>query len=313
MGIKNMVGMILSVTVSIICIGAVMMPILTDAATVEDTFVNDGLYRMSQYDTDAEITAVWDYTDPYALTVNDDRIELPEQSGSVYLMTIVGATETLLRYGYVSGGYVGVQLFDSSSNSVMLATTTNIAKNMDIAISGGTATFTVEGSTSVSVSYSDYIFMADSDGDYVMKYSTDNVYMNGDSQFYGYGRSTVNTAASTVSATCISVAGTIDDGFTVEGMYLTLSSTNNAIISSEVDNYLDLYSFQGVTFTAVYDNSGTEYETELSYTQIIVPYEVTAERSVHLNSGEIAIITVIPVLMILAVLVSAAYMVIRRD
>lgn len=310
---KNIIGIILTVTVGIICIGTVMMPILTDAAASEDTFTNDGLYRMTKYDTTAEFTAVWDYTDPYIITIGDEEVALPETSS--YLMTMTGNDGYLARMGVVSSATgFAIQVYDSTSKAVRIYASEGDYLSMTITVSAGTVTFD-NGTSTYSVTYDDSMLFISNDGAYVMKNADDTAYVNGDSDFYGIGITKLTVGESSSTNFALYLIGNIDDGFTVAGINGTISSDNHVITKTTYEDHIDLYGLSEVSFTAVYtdETTTTDYETAVSYSQIIVPYEVTAERTVHFDDSQATIIMLIPVLIILALMMVAVKIVTRYD
>ena len=294
---KRIVALVVGASVMVLIFSALLVPIINDATTTEKTLTNDGLFRLTKYDADAEITATWDYTKPNQITVNETDVALP--LSAAYLMSISGNDGFFLRYGALTSGQYGIQLYDSTSTLLRLQASTTGSSSMTIAISNGTASFTV-GDTTIDETINDSFFFVDSNGSFVMKKATDTAYVKSDSEFYGIGRTTINTSgAQTVDNLYIN--GTIDDGITVSSMTgMNATYSDGAITSTSVSGYVDTYALSGFTFVITYDSA----TTNASYTQIIVPYEVTAELSVHPDSATNALLSAIPIIAMIGIVLA---------
>ncbi len=303
---KKLVAGIIAAAISIIVLASVLIPVLDDATATNDTFKNEGWVHMKKYDTTAEITAFWDHTKPHQITVGSTDIELPIGApGAEFVLTACGTATFLLRYSSTSET-TGALLYNDVNGN--LTASTAAGTDMTISISGGTITATVTGQTARTGTYTDYLFfVSDDTGGYVMKKPTVKAYLNEDSEVVGIGR----TALGTNGTFSFVIEGNIEDGWT-GSVYQTTGPVLSDItgVYSVVDSHLDLYSFDKITLTATI--SDTDYP--VTYNQVIVPYEVTAEKAQHLTDGMSAILNVIPIMIIIAVLlgVLGLYM-IRRE
>ena len=297
----KIVGITVTVLVSLVVLAGVLMPVLDDATAKEDTFTNDGFVRMTKYNDTDSVSFVWDHTNPAQVTINDEVVKLPySTTGASFVLTAGGNAEFLLRYTSFSPTTGQMSWFASWGGA---HASTSDATDMTVEFNAGTATVSITGSDPFTATYTDYLFMVSNNGDYTMKKPTELAYLNGDSEVYGIGRTSVGgTGYSFV------IVGTIDDGFTASVVQTggpTLSTPEAAY--TESNDHKDLYNFDKITLVAT--KGGTDYD--ITYNQVIVPYEVTAERSVHFTDNQKALFAVIPVLIIVAILIGVVALVIR--
>lgn len=309
---NNLVGMILTVAVGVVCIGAVLMPTLSAVTETEDTVTNDGLYRMSEYQSADTFSAVWEYATPYQFTVNGEVVAIPSTAG-MFDYTIMGNDEFSVRFFFDTGLTRLVQVFTGTeSTNVYYARNTGVnASDMEITLAEGVLTFDNGSGTTASVTLTDSFYCIANDGEFVMKMYNETAYVVEDSKIVAIGFSTVNTSESTTSGERFFIEGNIEDGFTAVGipLSLTIGSISATYTESANTDFVDLYDFSKLTFTVTYN----ETDTDLTYSQILVPYEVTAETSDHLSATEIGLIMVIPILVIIGVLMVAVRGITRND
>lgn len=301
---NKLLTLLVTITVGIIFIGALLAPVIEDTSTTEKTFTNDGYYRMSKYTTENDVTLVWSYEAPNVITVNDVDYTITAPDDGNYSRTVLFGTD------------LGARLFYNNSGCQMMSSTGTAAadvtdsETLTVVCSGGTITATVTATgvspTSFTGTYND-LYCISGDGDYVMKKATKSVYMNGDSEFIAFGVTSVGGAAKVLS-----VDGTIDDGATVTQITTTGQATYSdpTIVSTEVSGYKSLYTLDKITFTGTLNDS----TTDITYSYFVVPYQVTAELSQHLDAGEIAILAAIPLMAIaVLILLVVRYFVAGRD
>lgn len=291
----KIIGISLTVVVSIIVLAGVLMPILDDSTTTERIFKNVGYYDMT-YSESESATFEWNYLYPRTLTVNGDSVTLPEPSGTE--RTIICGDAFIITYSSNANGE-RLRFYDAEH-----AVTANVSGSSVLTLSCASGSYTVTvGTTSYSGSYSE-LFYIDTDGGYVMKDSNTPAYVSGDSKI------TIMDWTSVGSATVgVRVVGSIDDGLTYStfrGEGYTFSNQN--VVSSEDAEYKDLYSVGDISLT-ISDGSNTKNKVFSAY---IVPAEVTAEKAVHLSDNEISIINAIPIMVIIAILVGIVAAIISR-
>lgn len=299
---ETKISLMLTITVSLILAGALLVPIISDVTATHDTFENDGYFSMMDYyDTSDDVTVSWDYTDPTNITVGTETYELDTPTNQ--FISIVVGDDFYVRYAnggsnhYIQASYGGTDKLSASTAASSSFTAT---------FSGGTATMTV-GSTSQTADYTEIYVISGDDGDYVMKYSDDTAYMGAETEFCGVGVTALGDATSVIR-----VEGTIEDGATVTVIAATTTDTptisNVVVNATEIDGY-DGYELSSITFTISAD--GEDYDATYSY--FIVPSEVSLEKSEHMGTTEIALISVIPIMVILAVLMVAVRGITRND
>lgn len=300
----KIVGVTLAAFVSLVVLAAVLVPILDDATATTDTYTNEGYFYMTEYGaTDTIPTIFWDHTDPNKLTVGTDVIELP--TSTAIPISVVFTDDWLVRYSAGTPNS-SAQLFTDTGGVIVGASTSNNL-DMTITFSSGTATVT-NGTDSATPTYTKLMSISTT-GDYVMKKSTVDAYVNGDTEVFVTGRSAF--AFSPAISANIDFSGSIDDGFsaTIFNPSTGFTTGNFATTYTEVSDHDDLYKLSKVTF----DVTKTEDSTvqPATYSQFVVPAEVTAERAEHLSGNQIELMQVIPVLIIVAILIGVVALVIR--
>ena len=137
--------------------------------------------------------------------------------------------------------------------------------------------------------------------------------MLADSPLFASGQTSINASDNTSVSTAIIMDGTIEDGVTFTAIKGATTATFDDIVINAVaeSGYKDLYKLSNVTATATYDGT----DTSMTYSYFVVPSEVTAERSAHVDGPTGDILAVIPVMMVLAILIGAVTLFIktRRD
>lgn len=285
--------------VVVIVLGGVLMPILDDATAVNETFTNEGLWRMSE-NSNGNVYQFNNTDKTWTLNgeviITDSTSSVKANSGVVVLDDL-----SVRANGWIRG-------HNLSGNST---TTVVTNANDEIVITGnglsGSGTYAMQG------------YGADPDGNYLMTPYNSSVYMLGDSPIYATGVSEFTGGSRFI----VHMEGTINDGVTVtvssirNGNALTdISVTNVKINSAEVDGYKNLYKLTGITADVAFTSQNGENDPvsesgSISYSSYVVPYKVTAEKSIHFTDNQNAIFAAIPVLVIAALLIAVALLVIR--
>ena len=300
--IKMAVG---ALVVAIVAIG-VILPLFANAEATEATFTNEGYFRMAHIDAADETvhTFEWEYTNPSTITIDGEEFN-PNYTVSNSSITIVVDTNWILRY-YTDGNGAG-RAFGllTATSAGTISGNTGQQTNVSLTLSAGSLTGTI-GAATISETYTD-AYIPDDAGTFVMKNTSSNVYINGDSEIVAYGITAVNTASSTYSAG-LSFVGNYGDGVTATvwrgADNIALSAVT--INATENSNYLNLYSLKSITATAAYTETVGEEtvttNTDVTYTYFLVPYQVTAELADHPDGVELTIIQILPVLVLVGVL-----------
>lgn len=285
----------MTLVVGVILAGALLMPVINDTTATERTFKNLGYYSLdvAKADPADTITIEFDHTKPLVLTVNGEEISMPKQ-----IVTFVGSNDIMVRYFYNNDTRVSVHAYIGSTNNGVYADSWN-DQDMTITISEGTVTASNGSTTRQSTPTSDIYCISAESGEYVMKPYDQTAKLKGDSKFIAIGRTAVNS-----SNVCLYAEGTITEGVpNIDVFYKSAETTtaNVEINATPVTGYVNLYTFDNFTF----DLTQGEDTVVATYSAIIIPAEVTAELSQHLNNGEIALINTIPVMVIVALLMVA--------
>lgn len=308
MNAKSIAMGVVAMVVATVLVVTCAVPIISDSVKTEDTFTNEGLFKLTKYDADTELTILWDYENPDHIYVNDEDIDLSNVNVT-YNTTIFFSENAGIRLYYNHSGCqfmwaTGTAAADLNDNETLTVTCSSGSISA-VVTANGTPGSTINGGTY------DSVICISNDGEYVMKASDVPAYMNGDSEFFGMGVTNITGAGNKV----LRVEGTIDDGATatiVTTSGTTATLTEPVISDSEVNGYIDLYQLDKIAFKGQVSGSA---DTNITYSYFVVPYEVTAERSVHVDGPTGDIITVIPVLMVLGIVIGAValFLTTRRD
>lgn len=310
---NKLIPIVLTLVVGIILAGSVLVPVLNDATKTEQTFTNDGYIRLGEISAeDTETyTITWTYENPGQFVINDDVYVMPSGSttGSVFPYTLFATDGWGLRY-LKNSTDTNLNLYGSGESASLLWYAGATAQDtVVITLSAGSATFVKNSTTTATMEYTN-VFLPDSDGAYVLKKGDTSAYLNADSVIYSTGRTSAVFGTNNIAIN-INLNGNVE-GVEVDAIAPTGFTVSNVVVdSSEVNGYKDLYKFDKVTFDIT--QTSTSIDVEAVYSQVIVPYQVTAELSDHLTPGQIALLGAIPVLVIVALLVVAVGVVARRN
>lgn len=287
MDTKHIISVALAVAVAAVVFSMVMVPTIGSATETEDTFTNDGLWRMKVIENEDTWTktsgvAEWTYG-------TDDVISYG--TNGAYNIAL-GDTWCVRANGTARGTFVAGT---SSSAEV-------ISANDVITISGS-------GITSVDTpAISGYGYS--SSGDYVMTNPASATYVNSDTEIYATGWTEIEGTGGVICH----ITGSIDDGLTITGYsrygataFDSITISDEAINYETVSDHKDLYKINSITFTVTapqtVDEVTTTYTQDITYTAYVAPYEVTAEKSVHADGITISLLNMLPILVAAGLLV----------
>lgn len=294
MDAKTIVVSVVSIAIACLFAVTLLIPVIAESTTTEDTFTNEGLWRMKEIETGDVWKRVDNAGGGYKWTLNDvDQTTIANQDSN----TVLGVEWCVRSNGQARGHTVGGNV------TYITATTTD----NNVLLSGGG----INGSGSQTKTG----YGIDINGDYLMKRYDNTSYVKGDSEIFGTGQSTVDSVR-----VIIHVVGTVDDGATItlDSAYdnsgtatvTNFVATNVVVNNTAVDGYLDLYSFTSITADVSFDYTpyGSEETTtktgSITYSSVVVPYEVTAERSIHPDANTSAILNLIPLLVIVGIILA---------
>lgn len=306
---NKLIGLVMGAVVGVILIGALLMPVLNDAAATERTFTNTGLFYADVLDENSDRTMSFDYTKPNIITVDGTDIDMSSIQTSYGSATVIFSNDWFMRF-VPDTGIVLYKCGTSSSQAIKGATASSQI-SFTATFSSGAAVFIYSDSTEIEYDIADAGLIITPDaGAYIMKGANDTAYVNGDSIVYGVGRTDRALGTSGTSFNAM-MAASVDDG--VSSLYYSPQYTmnDNRSVNATADaDYTDLYALSGFTFNLV---SNDEAEHAITYNQIFVPTSVKSELTEHLDSGEIAVLSAIPVMMIAALVIFAVRVLYSRD
>lgn len=311
----NTLALAITLTIGVILTGALLVPVLNSTTEVERTFTNEGYYTMDAV-TDSTVRVIeWDKSTPDTITIDGEPFDMSFVTvNNSY--TLIGSDSTILRYINVSTAK-GVMIFSNDSNAAYVSFNTGSAEaagtKATITLENNSLSFVTDGTTPINKTVSDigndaFAINPDATGEYVvvMKQSNVPAYVLGDSTIRFMGIS----VASGPGGIGIYGVGNLTDGMELTTIY-TNNTTTDVTYSSptptdaKVNGFNNLYTLDKYTFTISYSDDGTPKTYDATYSYFLVPAEVTAEKSQHLDSGEIAILNALPILVIVALLMVA--------
>lgn len=311
MNLRKNIMMIVSVMVAVIIALSVLVPVIQDSSASEDTFTNTGYIRMHEIDDTDEVTIIWDSTKPNSFNVDgvDVPISLPDNNrisvafGDDWIIRsrqIGGNMDYLVRYG--SGGG-GIDLTD----------------NFTLAFANGTLTITKSDNTTVTNTYTK-AYIPSIDGEYIIKYANQSAYILKDTVIIGQGITTINNPVSLGTAYGLNVIADVENGSTFTAWRMPTAYTyefkDTTMNYTPVNGYKDLYSFNScttvMTVTSTTDPTSTG-DNNVSYSYVLVPYEVTAERTTHVSSIEASLLGIIPLLVVIGIVIGAVWFIRQKN
>ena len=286
---NKLIQVVIAITVGIVVLGSLLVPVITEASSTEKTFTNDGVFYYGIFEPTDTYELTVDGTTG-AITVNDVAIDPIVSASNQGSYSLIASDNVLVRYGNNGSYFVQVVGIDHNNNTV------SVGGNQTVTITDGQI-YIISTDTTRAFNFTEFYGIVPSEDEAVMKQSAQAVYVKGDSEIYGSGLTTVTSWSN-----MFHIEGTYDDGITISSPLLTTATYDNIKWNIEpVSGYKDLYKLASVEFDITY-NDTTVHAT---YSYFGVPSEVTAEKSQHLDTTEIGLLAVIPVLMIVAFLVFA--------
>lgn len=278
------VGLLVAFLVGALVLVA-FVPIINETTSATDTFENKGLYYMTNPTESMHV----EYLGSNNWEINDEPLDY----------TIAGATNILIfddifvrNNGQVRGGATAT--WDSA----------------DLTIANGTVTGTqvIGGnSSSLTWTYTDSFVAVNGSGEWVMKAYNQESYIKADSEIIGMGMTQIkDDGGNNALITCYVSVSDLTATVTTSNTNVTISDVE--VNTTPVSGYIDLYKFTSVTFKATW---GT-YTSDCTYNVVIVPSEVTAEKSIHPDSTLATIIDLLPFIAGVGLLMGAVAYFLRR-
>lgn len=305
----NVLTLAITLTVGIILAGSLLMPVLSDATTTERTFDNDGFFFMKEYDTTTPVTITWDHTAPSIISVNGEDCNFTAPA-NLWVSYGIGDNWFIRAAGEDHNRTIQVSYGGTNAAAASVTSGTDLK----IVCEEGTATIEIYTSGVVTrtntASYTEF-YVISNEGPYVMKNNTIPAYMAADSEFIGLGSTSITGGGLIVCK----ITGTIETGATVELIAQTTGVDAEVVEDSVKINYESLSGYEGYKLTSIqFDVSNGGVEDTVTYTYFAIPATVTLELSNHLDSGEIAILNALPILIIVAlVMMAVGALYLKRD
>lgn len=298
----KIVGISIAAVLVVIVLASVLMPVLDDATTVNESFENDGI-RMAKLNDDSSLTIVWDHTAPNSVTIGSNVIDMTQTAGT---MQMVCASENFyLRWYSVSDTVKGVQLYNGTTR---LDGNLSSGKDLTVTIASGSVTAT-NGTDTGTFTLGDHAFVRDAAGAYVLSDSASPVKVLGNTEINVLAMSQV--MSNSYPPIGVFASGSVDDGMEYTSFYSTYTATfaDSAVSSTSVSGFEDLYDVDKCTVSLTQEG----ITKAATYNTIIVPLEISAERAVHLSDGANMLLSTIPVMIILAIIMGIVAAVIIRQ
>lgn len=299
MDIKTISVALAIVTVSAVIFGA-LLPMFQDVTATEDTFTNEGYFFINEHNpTDEDVTIFWNHLDPDNIIVNDKTISLANIPYNRTVSVQMGP-EMVLRYVHTAtSGDIRV------SGPASYICNTGNGRDMTVVLTstGATVTSSHAPDTPATYNYDGTMYYINDTGPYIMKNADAPAYLKGDTDLF-----IVGTTSMFGQPVVIRIEGNLTEGFTpttikVGSDAFTVTYSPITAHSIIVGGYDDLYQLDKLTFTATNDNTSETYN--VTYNYFMVPYEVTGERSAHVDGPTGAIINLIPLIVALSIVILA--------
>lgn len=303
---NKLIAGIVAAAIAVILLAGVLMPALSNATTTEDTLTNKGYFRLSSIEStdDGTITFFWDHTKPGVMTINGTEMNINYPNVDVISISLVFSDTFTIRF-YKEYSAMSCQVYLPYSQFVGAS----VANGTDLTATATSGSISVANTAATPVTGSatyDTLYYPDTNGSWIMK--------DKDTSAYVYPDSTIIVAngLTAVGGNVVGLyfEGNIEDGYDFTVYRSTATESDVVSVYSDVDSYKDIVALEKITFTLTSgDNS-----VEATYSYFLVPYEVTAERSVHLTDAMNVILNVIPLLIIVAVLLGVvAVFILRKE
>lgn len=307
MELKNYAAMTIGTVIAVMLFATMVVPVIGEATTTEKTFTNGGYFTYDAVADDTDVTIVWEMASPDVVKIGDNTITMPEGASS---WTIVGSENFTARF-YRNATVTGIQCY-GTSGYISGNTGTAGLTSLTVAVSAASMVITA-GENTKTYTMGDHGFVLNpiGKGALTLKYSDEAAYINEDTEVYLCGTTFV-TGSGTNDFVGVFGWGTVDD-LTMSSFYgnsspNTVSFGDVTATYSAVSGYVDLYLLEKFTFPLT-QNGATVTAT---YSYFVVPTEVTAELSIHPDDTSIALLSIIPVLIVVGLIIGVATIFLSR-
>lgn len=281
---KILTGILTSV-VLVILVGSLLAPVINDATETERTFTNIGEYELTADDSDYHL--IYDHAN-MELVANGEHIPFTALSNNNW--TIVSTDAVFLRLAnWASQSYALRELNGSTqyNHNVWV----EFKFNSGVVYQRNSA----DGEFTQKYTYDTDSFrgIVATDGEYVCTNSNGATILIEDSVIAQSGTTTVDTWYNSFE-----IQGTITD-MDVNSVSSGIEVSNVQVHYTDIDGW-DAYHFESVTFTATSNTNSVN----ATYDRVIVPKEVTAQKDTNFDLGQIAIISaIVPIVLVAGLIV----------
>ena len=300
---NELIGLVVVGLVGCILVAG-FLPVLNETVDPDTTFTNNGgLYKMDKINATDDFILEWEYTAPTQVTVNDEVIQLTQGS---YPLTVFFNETLMIRVAWNDNIAVFETDHDTGAFTLMTA---GVGSENNMTVTNVDGTLTITNGTDTKERTNSNGMIASKDGAYIMKNSSEQVYLTGDTEFYASGYT--YRALGVANSSFVGIfKGTIDDGITVISQVpATYTMSNESQTYTQVTgSYKDLYKYTGFAFTL----SDGENNGNVSYSQIIVPISVNAEKTIHADANTASILSMIPFILIVGIVIMFVSVVLVR-
>ena len=287
---ESLIPKIVGIVVAVIVTSVVLIPITEEVTATTETFENKGVFNYGLFTPDDDYTLTFDATTG-ELTVNDVVVPGFDTLNKAY--SIIATDDYLARYGSTSGGYYLQNIGYEGAN---LFVDSGVTATITISEGDLSVTWVKADNTTVTktVTFTEMYAIVPTTDTAVMKVSSEEVYIKGDSELYASGLTTI-----TLWANIFHFEGTYDDGITISSPTFPTATYDNITWNIEpVSGYVDLYKLTSIEFDITYNGE----VTHAVYSYFGVPSTVTAEKAIHADAMTNTIISLIPIFVVLAIL-----------
>ena len=278
------VGLLLAFLVGALVLVA-FVPIIEETTSETKTFENEGLYYMEN--------------PTEAVTMKYLGNAEWEINGEPLTYTSIGATNVIVT-----------ESFFVRNNGQVMGSLWQTWDTAEITIDNGTITGTFirnETPGTVNTTYTDICIVTTEKSDLIMKNPSVATYFKSDSIADGMGITTVKDSDGVNQLKIFKIhVENMTATVTTESADITIDNVQLNTVA--VNGYNDLYLFSSVTFNAV----AGDYTTACTYNIVIVPSEVTAEKTIHPDSTLATIIDLLPFIAGVGLLMGAVAYFLRR-
>lgn len=304
---NKFIALAVGLTVGVIMLSGFLWPLVADATAINETFTNEGYFAMDAVTEDTNTTIEFDNT-LSKVVVNGEEITTNTTSPNSF--TILGADNTIVRWQPNNS----VRIY---SNDVKWGfANTDTFTYLKLEVNGASVTITSDKASSesatISLGNTPFVISADEDAQYVMKYANEGAYVT-DQSVYLMG---ISIGLGFNTAIGVYGIGSIAEGMELSTAYQGTSVTGEITYAEPIADYVTvggytgLYNLNGYTSSITIDGGSP---TEISYTYFVVPAEVTAEKSWHLDTTQVALVAAIGTLGAIVLIAAAAGSIRRLD